>query len=180
MCSLAPRLFLYGRGEKGEGRKGLVNNSTPMRIHGILTVSCEGVNTYNFIVPHKCETMCPHYTFIQNVFTTHTYLTFAFSPINTDGRKAAVEVQLFIHQTLTSLAFLASLIQEGSGNQTSLCGHYVRTYQVQLVICVPRGREMCAPNTFPNTHFPSDSRSPKQISLAYLATLASVIYVSQG
>ena len=33
--SLVPRPFLYGWGEKGEGRKGLVNNSTPTRIHGI-------------------------------------------------------------------------------------------------------------------------------------------------
>ena len=34
-ASLVPRPFLYRRGEKGEGRKGLVNNSTPTRIHGI-------------------------------------------------------------------------------------------------------------------------------------------------
>ena len=33
--SLVPRPYLYGRDEKGEGRKGLVNNSTPTRIHGI-------------------------------------------------------------------------------------------------------------------------------------------------
>ena len=29
LTSLVPRPFLYGRGERGEGRKGLVNNSTP-------------------------------------------------------------------------------------------------------------------------------------------------------
>ena len=34
--SLVPRPFLYGRGERGEGRKGLVNNSTPTRIHGCI------------------------------------------------------------------------------------------------------------------------------------------------
>ena len=34
--SLVPRPFLYGRGEKGEGRKGLVNNSTPTQIHGCI------------------------------------------------------------------------------------------------------------------------------------------------
>ena len=34
--SLVPRPFLYGRGERGEGRKGLVNNSTPTRIHGYI------------------------------------------------------------------------------------------------------------------------------------------------
>ena len=34
-ASLVPRPFLCGRGERGEGRKGLVNNSTPTRIHGI-------------------------------------------------------------------------------------------------------------------------------------------------
>ena len=34
--SLVPRPFLYGRGEKGEGSQGLVNNSTPMRIHGCI------------------------------------------------------------------------------------------------------------------------------------------------
>ena len=34
--SLVPRPFLHGRGEKGEGRKGLVNNSTPTRIHGCI------------------------------------------------------------------------------------------------------------------------------------------------
>ena len=33
--SLVPRYFLYGRGEKGEVRKGLVNNSTPTQIHRI-------------------------------------------------------------------------------------------------------------------------------------------------
>ena len=33
--SLVPRPFLYGRGERGEGREGLVNNSTPTPIHGI-------------------------------------------------------------------------------------------------------------------------------------------------
>ena len=38
-CMLAPRVprpFLCGRGERGEGRKGLVNNSTPTRIHGCI------------------------------------------------------------------------------------------------------------------------------------------------
>ena len=34
--SLVPRPFLYGRGERGERRKGLVNNSTPTRIHGCI------------------------------------------------------------------------------------------------------------------------------------------------
>ena len=34
--SLVPRPFLYGRGESGEGRKGLVNNSTPTQIHGCI------------------------------------------------------------------------------------------------------------------------------------------------
>ena len=34
-CSLVPRPFLCGRGEK-EGRKGLVNNSTLTRIHGCI------------------------------------------------------------------------------------------------------------------------------------------------
>ena len=33
-ASLVSRPSLYGWGEKGEGRKGLVNNSTPTRIHG--------------------------------------------------------------------------------------------------------------------------------------------------
>ena len=42
------------------------------------------------------------------------------------------------------------------------------------VICVPLG------NACSRTHFPSDICSPKQISLPYLATLTSVIYVSQG
>ena len=32
IASLVPRPFLYGRDEKGEGRQGLVNNSTPTRI----------------------------------------------------------------------------------------------------------------------------------------------------
>ena len=36
IVTLVPRPFLYGRGEKGEGRKGLVNNSTPTRIHGCI------------------------------------------------------------------------------------------------------------------------------------------------
>ena len=54
---------------------------------------------------------------------------------------------------------------------------YVRAVQVftgVTVICVPPGI-VCL-----RTHFPSDICSPKQISLAYLATSASVIYVSQG
>ena len=34
--SLVPRPFLCGRGERGEGRKGLVNNSTLTRIHGCI------------------------------------------------------------------------------------------------------------------------------------------------
>ena len=37
-CSLVHRPFLYGRGEKGEGRKGLANNSTPTRIHSCIPV----------------------------------------------------------------------------------------------------------------------------------------------
>ena len=106
--SLVPRPFLYGRGERGEGRKGLVNNSTPTRIYGIsIIVSCEATNTYKFIVPQfKREAMCQHYTFTQNSFMTHTYLTFAFSLINTDGRNAAVDPRWgrVIHQTLPSLS----------------------------------------------------------------------------
>ena len=41
--NLVPRPFLYGRGERREGRKGLVNNSTPTRIHGIslMFINCE-------------------------------------------------------------------------------------------------------------------------------------------
>ena len=126
MGSLVPRPFLYGRGERGEGergegRKGLVNNSTPTHIHGIslmlnnIIVSCEATNTYKFIVPQlRREVMCQHYTFTQNLFTTHTYLTFAFSLINTDGRNAAVDprrVELFTRPFLPSLA---PPIQEGS------------------------------------------------------------------
>ena len=34
--SLVPRPFLHGWGERGEGRKGLVNNSTLTRIHGCI------------------------------------------------------------------------------------------------------------------------------------------------
>ena len=34
--SLVPRPYLYGRGEREEGRKSLVNNSTPTRIHGCI------------------------------------------------------------------------------------------------------------------------------------------------
>ena len=34
--SLVPRPFLYGWGANGEGRKGLVNNSTPTWIHGCI------------------------------------------------------------------------------------------------------------------------------------------------
>ena len=34
--SLVPRPFLCGRGERKEGRKGLVNNSTLTRIHGCI------------------------------------------------------------------------------------------------------------------------------------------------
>ena len=40
----------------------------------------------------------------------HTYLTFAFSLINTDGRNVAVDPHWgqVIHQTLPSLAFLVT------------------------------------------------------------------------
>ena len=34
--SLVPRLFLCGQGKRGEGRKGLVNNSTLMQIHSCI------------------------------------------------------------------------------------------------------------------------------------------------
>ena len=34
--NLVPRPFLCGRGEREEGRKGLVNNSTLTRIHGCI------------------------------------------------------------------------------------------------------------------------------------------------
>ena len=40
------------------------------------------------------------------------------------------------------------------------------------VMCVPPG------NACPQTYFPSDICSPEHISLVYLATIASVIYVS--
>ena len=40
MPSLIPRPFLYGRGKRGEGRKDLVNNPTPKRIHGISLMLC--------------------------------------------------------------------------------------------------------------------------------------------
>ena len=48
MSSLVPRPFLNGRDEKGEGRKGLMNNLTPTRIHGCIpAVSVEG--------KHECQ-----------------------------------------------------------------------------------------------------------------------------
>ena len=76
------------------------------------------------------EAMCPHYTFTQNLFTTHTYLTFAFSLINVDDRNTAVDPRWgrVIHQTLPSLASLAPPIQEGSGNQTSAWAHRRSAY----------------------------------------------------
>ena len=100
-----------------------MNNSTRTWIHGIsLMFNCKATNTYKFYcTTFKSEAMCPHYTFIQNLFTTHTYLTFAFSLINTDGTNAAVDPcwGRVIHQTLPSLTFFAPPIQEGSGNQTT-------------------------------------------------------------
>ena len=36
VVSLVPRPFLFGRGERWEKRKGLVNNSTLTRIHGCI------------------------------------------------------------------------------------------------------------------------------------------------
>ena len=133
--SLVPRPFLYGRGEKGEGRKGLVNNSTPTWIHGISLMfnNCQ-LRSHEYLQVYRTtlerEAMCPHYTFTQNLFTTHTYLTFAFSLINADGRNAAVDPRWgrLIHQTLPSLAFLAPPIQEGSGNQT-MCSPRVSSRQ---------------------------------------------------
>ena len=72
--------------------------------------------------------MCQHYTFTQNLFTTHTYLTFAFSLINTDGRNAALDPcwGRVIHQTLPSPS--RPYIQEGSGNQTKIYMLSVRVF----------------------------------------------------
>jgi len=94
---LVPRPFLCGRGERGEGRKGLVNNSTlTTRIYGISIIDTDSIvqatNTYKFIAqtlnvkPHVHATHSH-----ETLFTTHTYLTFTFSLINADGRNAAVD-----------------------------------------------------------------------------------------
>ena len=55
--SLVPRPFLYGQGDKGEGRKGLVNNSTPSRIYGCIpAVSVdEGKRECQVGVSHEYE-----------------------------------------------------------------------------------------------------------------------------
>ena len=65
---LIPRPFLGGRVRKGRGRKGLVNNLTATRIHGISIIdSCEATNTYKFTL-HTLNVM-PHVQlpFTQNV-----------------------------------------------------------------------------------------------------------------
>ena len=64
--------------------------------------------------------MCPHCTFTQNLLTTHTYLTFAFSLINTDGRNAAVDPcwGRVIHQTLrASFPFWPRPYRKGLGTK---------------------------------------------------------------
>ena len=85
----------------------------------------------------KHEAMCQHYTFTQNLFTTHTYLTFAFSLINTDGRNAAVDPRWgrVIHQTLPSFPSLAPPIQEESGNQTNNYHHSTKLYRKISRVC---------------------------------------------
>ena len=76
-----------GWGEKGE-RKGLVNNLTPLWIYGISLL----FNTYKFIAHTLNVKPHVHTTHSHEIlFTTHTYLTFAVSPINADGRNAAVD-----------------------------------------------------------------------------------------
>ena len=62
--------------------------------------------------------MCPHCTFTQKLFTTHTYLTFVFSLINTDGRNAAVDPRWgrVIHQTLP-LPFSPRPYRKGLGTK---------------------------------------------------------------
>ena len=58
-----------------------------------------------FIVPHLNTQPHVHTTHSHEIlFTTHTYLTFAFSLINADGRNAAVDPHWgrVIHQTLPS------------------------------------------------------------------------------
>ena len=104
--SLVPRPFLVGGVWKGRGKKGLVNNLTPKRLHGSSIIdSCEATNAYKFIThtsnvkPHVRITH-PH----EILFTTHTYFTFTFSLIDADGRNAAVDPcwGRVIHQTLPS------------------------------------------------------------------------------
>ena len=90
LCPLIPyfgaQTLPSGRDERGK-RKGLVNNLTPW-IHGISLL----FNTYKLIahtlnVKPRVHTTHSH----EFLFTTHTYLTFTFSPINADGRNAAVD-----------------------------------------------------------------------------------------
>ena len=106
-----------------EGREGRITRPQrgSMEFHYCLIIdSCEATNTYK---PHV-HTAHSH----GILFTTRTYLTFALSLINADGRNAAVDPRWgrVIHQTLPSLPSLAPPTQEGSGNQTTrsrMCGH---------------------------------------------------------
>ena len=136
--AVVPRLFLYGRGEKGEGMKGLVNNSTPTWIHGISIIdSCEATNTYKFIVPHLNAQPHVHTTHSHEIsFTTHTYLTFAFSLINTDGRNAAVDPRwgrVIASSQATPRFYLTAVeknreIKSGSGLGTRLVELFTRPF----------------------------------------------------
>ena len=74
--SLVPRPFLYGRGERGEGRKGLVNNSTPTRIHGCIPAVSVDEGKRECQVGVSCE-----YFLCECVVWTHGF-TFQCGMIN--------------------------------------------------------------------------------------------------
>ena len=85
-----------GWGEKRKERKSLVNNLTPTQIHGISIIiiidSCKTRNTCNFITHTLNVKPHVHATHSHEILsTTRTYLTFAFSLINTDGWNTAVD-----------------------------------------------------------------------------------------
>ena len=105
ISSLVPRPFLVGgRKQGGKGRrKGLVNKSTPTRIHRISIIdSSEATNTYKFIT-HTLNVK-PH------VHTTHSF-------IYADGWNADSRQGRVIHQTLPSLSAFAPPTRKGLGTK---------------------------------------------------------------
>ena len=134
--SLVPRPFLVGGVRKGRGRKGLVNNPTPMWIHRISLMYnnqwLRTQNTYKFTLNMKPHVHTTHSHEI--LFTTHTYLTFGIFP-HQHCRQECSRGSVLRSSYSPDTSFLSPFLPhplEGSGNQTR-CRVKAYTKEIQLL-----------------------------------------------